>query len=792
MHNELSEAVAFRETGQYKEAQNWLRAFLRNHPAHPEAWSLLSQILMLNKNDGEAEAALLKALKIKPTLASAQRNHARLLLKQSKPNKALEIVNAEPFQSSNDPEDWLVMATCLGANQKEQDALQLLNKVINTQPNYAEAFANRAVLRLRMSDINGALADATTTLTIKPHMSQIWALLGYLHQLNKNLPDAIKSLRKAHQLVPTNAEHMVNLGEFLRQQDNLTEAISYLEKATKLAPVNITAWTSLGQAFQQLQKIPEAQTSFEKGLAIDPNSPTLLTHLGTIAVISKNWVSALAYFQRALAITPDVADILNSLGFVLHNQNRLQEAKDYYEQAIKLNPKYLQAHLNLGNIFSSLKKLEQAEICYKNVLTLELNNVEALNNLGNVLKDLNIYSEAETCYRKAIELQPNYAEIHNNLGTVLKALGKLKQAESSFTKALNINPNSAECLNNLAITMKELGDFKGSETYFRSAIKLQPDNTDLYSNLANVLQDVGKLIEAEQCYKKAVQLEPNNSNANFNLGYFLLGIKEFEQAIGYFKLSKLDKSRYFLLRCFYILNKEADFYEQLGYSVDKNEIHPMLGSIGCRAALKFGKNTTNLFCQDPIIYVSKINLKESYDFNRAVVKSTKTILDQKHITEKKQALLKNGYQTYGNIFDVEPELTKEIQKIIHLELKKYRIQFEKSKEGLITHWPKEYTLYGWLINMKSGGSLKAHMHEQGWISGSIYINIPPKSKVDSGNLVVCIEDETIVNTKENQTKSIDVVTGSMCLFPASLLHYTVPFEADEERIVLAFDVVPNS
>jgi hypothetical protein len=36
-----------------------------------------------------------------------------------------------------------------------------------------------------------------------------------------------------------------------------------------------------------------------------------------------------------------------------------------------------------------------------------------------------------------------------------------------------------------------------------------------------------------------------------------------------------------------------------------------------------------------------------------------------------------------------------------------------------------------------------------------------------------------------------VVTGSLCLFPASLLHYTIPFESEEERVVLAFDVVPK-
>ena len=90
--------------------------------------------------------------------------------------------------------------------------------------------------------------------------------------------------------------------------------------------------------------------------------------------------------------------------------------------------------------------------------------------------------------------------------------------------------------------------------------------------------------------------------------------------------------------------------------------------------------------------------------------------------------------------------------------------------------------------MKSGGKLELHMHESSWLSGSIYINVPPKSKVDSGNLVVCIDDNKQISSEKQNKKSIDVVTGNLCLFPSSLLHYTIPFESNQERIVLAFDV----
>ena len=93
--------------------------------------------------------------------------------------------------------------------------------------------------------------------------------------------------------------------------------------------------------------------------------------------------------------------------------------------------------------------------------------------------------------------------------------------------------------------------------------------------------------------------------------------------------------------------------------------------------------------------------------------------------------------------------------------------------------------------MKEGGKIEPHIHDHGWLSGSIYINVPPKLEVNSGNLVVCLNDQQVEISKNNSDtyKVIDVETGSLCLFPASLYHYTIPVKSNEERIVLAFDVM---
>ena len=221
--------------------------------------------------------------------------------------------------------------------------------------------------------------------------------------------------------------------------------------------------------------------------------------------------------------------------------------------------------------------------------------------------------------------------------------------------------------------------------------------------------------------------------------------------------------------------------------IDQGENNPNVGSFVSRSKIRYEYHRQNPFCNKPLNYVLKTDLIEQYDFENVFTKPIKGFLKDNNSSSKPQGLLTNGYQTYGNLFEDEDFDTNEIQKIIHLEVEKYREKFKDSEEGFLKNWPKEYTLNGWLINMKSGGKLKPHMHDYGWLSGSIYINVPEKKTVDSGNLVVCIDDKD-----ETNKKSIDVVTGSLCLFPASLLHYTIPFESNEERIVLAFDVKPKT
>ena len=275
--DELLAAIELREIGRYKEAQELLSNFIEHDPKNPEALSLLSQVLLLDKKDVEAERALTAAASINSELPSVYRNQARLLLKQSKKAEALEKAQLGCKQSPEDLESLLVLAACLGENRRDLEALPIIEKILKAKSDYAEAYANRAIIKLRAKDTVGAIEDAEMTVSLKPHLTHIWQLLGSLYHQSGNLGKAIVALRSAHKNEPENAAFMIQLGEFLRQDNKVSEAITILEQATKLAPKNAKAWTNLGVTFQQGKKLDDAKMAYEKALALNPVSYTHLT-----------------------------------------------------------------------------------------------------------------------------------------------------------------------------------------------------------------------------------------------------------------------------------------------------------------------------------------------------------------------------------------------------------------------------------------------------------------------------------------------------------------------------------
>ena len=571
-----------------------------------------------------------------------------------------------------------------------------------------------------------------------------------------------------------------------------------------------------GVAAHKEGKLQEAERLYRAILQSQPLHPDANHNLGVLAVSVNKAGEALPLFKTALDANPKVEQFWLSYIDALVREQHYDTARQVIAEGrtqghAEDKLKALEARLTSsadGKVppqaqLDNLLKYYQAGQ-HGDAEKLALSITEEFPEyplgwqvLGAVLKQTGRVDESLVASQNSVHLAPEDPHAHNNLGIIFKDLGRLKEAEASLRQAIALKSDLAEAHNNLGNTLNELARLEEAEKSLRQALALKIDYAKAQNNLGNTLKDRGKLEEAEASLRRAVALKPEYAEAHFNLGIMLLELSRLDEAEASFRRVIELKPDYAdvhnkLLKCLFLQDKQSYFYDELNYLINQGEVNSVIGSLVNRSALKYGMQKPNLFCEESLKYVLHIDLNNRYDFRELFVKNTRSILEENRISNRKQVLLVNGTQTSGNLFIIEKFLTKKIQKIIRSEIEKYKIYFKDSQEGLIKKWPSDYDLYGWIVSMKSDGELQPHIHDKGWLSGTIYINIPPKLNADSGNLVVSLGDEKDLRDKRiNLKEVIDVATGSLVIFPSSLTHYTIPFKSEEERIVLAFDVIPK-
>ena len=86
----------------------------------------------------------------------------------------------------------------------------------------------------------------------------------------------------------------------------------------------------------------------------------------------------------------------------------------------------------------------------------------------------------------------------------------------------------------------------------------------------------------------------------------------------------------------------------------------------------------------------------------------------------------NGFKTSGSILDSPEKPFKELKSLLIQKISEYNkschINTDKNFE---TNWEKNlYLLRGWAIIMNKGGNLMPHNHEDGWLTGTFYLQMP--------------------------------------------------------------------
>lgn len=181
---------------------------------------------------------------------------------------------------------------------------------IKLQPDYPNAWFNRAEIRYELGHFEQAIPDYTKTLELNPDDFGAYTSRGHTYFRMRKFTAALEDYSTAIELDDANAEAYVNRGDAYQKLEQWKEAASDFRRAVELDP-----------------KLPRAYASAAWLMATCPNEQFRNAELGLQAA------------QRAIELgSEDNFELLDTLAAAQANANRFDDAVASVSKAIKLAP----------------------------------------------------------------------------------------------------------------------------------------------------------------------------------------------------------------------------------------------------------------------------------------------------------------------------------------------------------------------------------------------------------------------------------------------------------------------
>jgi predicted O-linked N-acetylglucosamine transferase (SPINDLY family) len=297
-------ARAAYRSGQWRVAEQLLRALLQDSPTVLDAVNLLGIIAAQTQRLGEAADLFRRVIEFRDTDAAANNNYANALLGLGRFDEALARYDRALALSGADAEAHLNRGIVLGK----------LGRGIEAMASYERAL-----------EINGNLDRA-----------RYCRALGLI-DLGR-IDEAVLDLRRVLSSNPSFADAQYRCGNALHRLDRLAEARQHYREAIRLNPGFAIAHSDLGMLLHQCRAYGEALACFDNALAINPKLLEGLINRGHTRQELQQFEQALVSYDRALALREPLADVHASKGNALHRLGRLREATLSYERAMRLSP----------------------------------------------------------------------------------------------------------------------------------------------------------------------------------------------------------------------------------------------------------------------------------------------------------------------------------------------------------------------------------------------------------------------------------------------------------------------
>ncbi len=547
-------------------------------------------------------------------------------------------------------------------------------------------------------------------------------------------------------------------------------------------------------------------------------------------------------FQRALELAPGHPLILVNYAVMLRKAGRLDAAVAVLRRATDAAPDFAKGWIELGLTALHSGDPQQARRALKQAVKLEPDSANAWNALGNASYATGDFETAESAFTRAIALEPGHPTASINLGSVLRLSGRADEAIACFQRIRTRGDASPELADALAGAMLDSGRLDEAVQLARHVVREFPAFVAGRVTLANLLWEYGRAVEAEDdpfdVFRSALQQQPDHHELRAAYIRFLLSARAADEALGQIQQlrSRADDPMLAWLQAnaLEMLGQReqagtlyekvrADWGRHVPAFLNSHARH-LLTAGNWDAAADVASQATLLepgnqeawanlatawrllddprehwLCDyDRLVGFIEIETPPGFANQSEFLEALKARLDQRHKARREpiQQSLRGGSQTAGRLFGGPDPLLAATRAALVRGVERWlaSLPTDASHPFLMRKTPSIRIGGSWSVKLWSSGNHVNHIHPEGWISSAFYVALPPSMRRSSASEQAgCIQFGQ--PPKELQLdlpprRMIRPEPGKLALFPSYLWHGTVPFEDEQPRVTVAFDMTP--
>ncbi len=247
-------------------------------------------------------------------------------------------------------------------DEKPLHAIQILRRVISSDPECGDAYLKLAEIYIGMHEYDAAEKLLTESLSkINDDYELVYALGSFYYNLGE-LEKALPLLRMLNSW--RNPSVHLALATIFLDQNEFAEAVGEVRRVLRGDAKHPDANGILGRIFLKQKDFPNAIKYLQRELALNESSVEFRLDLATAFYFLGDLRGALEEFTLLIDTDPDFFPGWLMCGKILLELGKVNESEFYLQRALNLNPKSAEATQAMANLYNTIGEVEKARMLF--------------------------------------------------------------------------------------------------------------------------------------------------------------------------------------------------------------------------------------------------------------------------------------------------------------------------------------------------------------------------------------------------------------------------------------------